>query len=191
MRKSFFHPMAIVESKNIGDATRVWAFSHVQEHVVIGRNCNIGEQCFIENEVMVGNNVVIKNGVALWAGIIIEDGVFVGPNVSFTNLTIPRAGIFPEEWEKTLIRKGASIGANATILCGLTLGRFSLVGAGSVVTHDVPDFAIVVGNPSHFRGWICKCGKHLTFKGSANEFTRCDCGYAYAKKDGLVVEDAE
>jgi acetyltransferase-like isoleucine patch superfamily enzyme/dTDP-4-dehydrorhamnose 3,5-epimerase-like enzyme len=150
----FIHPHAIVETENIGKNTRVWAFAHVLPGAEIGEDCNICDQTFIENDVTVGNRVTIKCGVQLWDGITLEDDVFVGPNATFTNDPFPRSKQYPESFARTVIRKGASIGANATILPGLTIGQYSMIGAGTVVTKDVPPFAIVVGNPARIIGYV-------------------------------------
>jgi len=153
MSDYFSHPKAIVESTQIGKGTRVWAFAHVLPGAVIGENCNLCDQTFIENDVIVGNRVTIKCGVQLWDGITLEDDVFVGPNATFTNDPFPRSKQYPESFTRTLIRKGASIGANSTILPGLTIGQYAMIGAGTVVTKDVPAYAIVVGNPARIIGY--------------------------------------
>lgn len=150
----FIHPNAIVETKNVGKKTRVWAFAHVLPGAIIGEDCNICDQTFIENDVILGDRVTIKCGVQLWDGIRLEDDVFVGPNATFTNDPFPRSKQYPDSFPQTFIRKGASIGANATILPGLTIGQYSMVGAGTVVTKDVPPFAIVVGNPARIVGYV-------------------------------------
>ena len=153
-KKPFYHPKSIVETTSIGTGTRVWAFSHVLEGAVIGKDCNICDQVFIENDVVIGNRVTIKSGVQLWDGIRIEDDVFIGPNATFTNDRFPRSKKYPDSWPQTIIRKGASIGANATILPGLIISENSMVGAGSVVTKNVPRNAIVVGNPARINGYV-------------------------------------
>jgi UDP-2-acetamido-3-amino-2,3-dideoxy-glucuronate N-acetyltransferase len=150
----FIHSHAIVETKNIGKNTRVWAFAHILPGAIIGEDCNVCDQTFIENDVIIKNHVTIKCGVQLWDGITLEDDVFVGPNVTFTNDPFPRSKQYPEKFTRTTIRKGASIGANATILPGLNIGQYSMVGAGTVVTKDVPPFAIVVGNPARIIGYV-------------------------------------
>ncbi len=146
--KAFIHPQALVESPHVGDGTRVWAFAHVLPDAVIGRECNICDGVFVENDVVVGDRVTVKCGVQLWDGVTLEDDVFVGPNATFTNDPFPRSRQRPERFSRTVVRRGASIGANATILPGLTIGQHALVGAGSVVTRDVPAYAVVVGNPA-------------------------------------------
>jgi UDP-2-acetamido-3-amino-2,3-dideoxy-glucuronate N-acetyltransferase len=149
----FVHTNAICESTHIGSDTRIWAFAHVLPNAVIGSNCNICDNVFIENDVVVGDNVTIKCGVQLWDGVTLEDDVFVGPNATFTNDRRPRSKLYPEAFEKTLVCNGASIGANATILPGLTIGQFAMIGAGAVVTQSVPAHAIVVGNPARITGY--------------------------------------
>jgi len=148
MMNYFQHPQALVESTNIGKDTRIWAFSHILPGAEIGEDCNICDHVFIENDVKIGNRVTIKCGVQLWDGVVVEDDVFIGPNATFTNDLFPRSKKYPEKFEKTILRKGSSVGANATILSGVTIGLNAMVGAGAVVTHDVPPCVIVVGNPA-------------------------------------------
>ncbi|WP_439239189.1 acyltransferase [Lonepinella sp. BR2919] len=148
------HPLSDVASKNIGEHTKVWQFVVILPDAVIGENCNICAHTLIENDVVIGNNVTIKSGVFLWDGITVEDNVFIGPNATFTNDKKPRSKQYPEQFAKTLIKKGASIGANATILPNIILGENCMVGAGAVVTKDVPDNAIVMGNPAKITGYI-------------------------------------
>jgi len=154
MEQHYQHPQAIVETKTIGKGTRVWAFAHILPGAVIGSECNICDHVFIENKVTMGDRVTIKCGVQLWDGVILEDDVFVGPNATFTNDPFPRSRQYPAEFPQTHVRKGASIGANATILPGLTIGQNAMVGAGAVVTRDVPPNAIVVGNPARITGYV-------------------------------------
>lgn len=154
MNKHFQHPNALVESSTIGTNTRIWAFTHVLPNAVIGADCNICDHVFIENNVVLGDRVTVKSGVQLWDGVRLEDDVFVGPNVTFTNDPFPRSRQYPAEFPKTHIRKGASIGANATILPGLIIGQNAMVGAGAVVTRDVPANAIVTGNPARIMGYV-------------------------------------
>ena len=152
---SFFqHPAALVESKAVGARTRVWAFAHILPRARIGEDCNICDGVFVENDVVVGNRVTVKCGVQLWDGVEIEDDVFVGPNATFTNDHFPRSGKHPDAYLRTIVRRGASIGANATILPGLTIGSHAMVGAGSVVTKDVPANAVVVGNPATICSYV-------------------------------------
>lgn len=144
----FIHPLSDVHSSSIGMDTRIWQYSVILEGAVIGENCNVCAHTLIENDVIVGNNVTIKSGVYLWDGITIENNVFLGPSVTFTNDKYPRSKVYPDEYMRTHIKEGASLGANATILPGITIGKNSMVGAGAVVTKDVPDNVLVVGNPA-------------------------------------------
>ncbi len=171
------HPTALVASKKIGDGTRIWAFVNILEGAAIGRDCNICDRCFIENDVVVGDRVTVKCGVSLYDGLRLEEDVFVGPDVSFSNDPRPRSGIHPGSYPKTLIRIGASLGAAAVILPGVTVGRHALVGAGSLVTRDVPDFALVYGSPAKKHGFACRCGQTLRFE---NGSATCACGRRYA-----------
>lgn len=149
----FQHPQALVETKNIGTGTRIWAFAHLLPNVSIGCDCNICDHVFIEDDVSIGNRVTIKCGVQLWAGITVEDDVFIGPNATFSNDIFPRSKLYPKIFAKTIIKEGASIGANATLLPGITIGTKAMIGAGAVVTKDVPSYAIVVGNPGRIIGY--------------------------------------
>ena len=151
---SFRHPQAIVETASVGAGTRIWAFAHVLPGAVIGADCNICDHVFVENDVRVGDRVTVKCGVQLWDGVTLEDDVFVGPNATFTNDPFPRSKHFLATHPRTLVRRGASIGANATILPGVTIGEDAMVGAGAVVTKDVPARAVVVGNPARIRGYV-------------------------------------
>jgi len=164
----FVHENALVdEGAKIGLGSRVWAFSHILEHAQIGADCNICEHVFVENDVTVGNRVTIKSGVQLWDGIVIEDDVFIGPNATFTNDKFPRSKVYPDDFKKTIVRKGASIGANSTILPGLVIGDDAIIGAGAVVTRDVPPRAIVVGNPAKITGYTDT--KKFTSKSQVDE----------------------
>lgn len=176
----FRHPLSLVESEEIGPGTRVWAWAHVMSGARIGAECNIGEHCFVEKGVVLGDRVTVKNGVAVWEGVTAEDDVFLGPNAVLTNDIRPRSKVYHDHVVPTLLKRGASIGANATILCGITVGRYAMVGAGSVVTRDVPDHGLVMGNPGRFRGYVCVCTTPLEFRG---EHARCECGRRYAKRD--------
>lgn len=179
----FAHPHALVDTRAVGPGTRIWAFTHVMEGARLGKNCNVGEQCYIESGVVVGDDVVIKNGVALWEGVSIEDRVFLGPNCVFTNDSRPRSKVFRSP-VTTLVREGASIGANATIVCGVEIGSYALVGAGAVVTRSVPDFALVVGNPARIRAYVCRCGNKLEF--NVQEEAVCQCRSRYSKEGTAV-----
>jgi len=152
------HNLADVQSQNIGDNTNIWQFCVVLKDARIGNNCNINAQCFLENEVIIGNNVTIKSGVQVWDGITIEDNVFIGPNVTFTNDFMPRSKQHPKEFLKTTIKKGTSIGANSTIVGGVVIGKYAMIGAGSVVTKNVNSNELWYGNPAKFKGYVCTCG---------------------------------
>ena len=154
MSETFVHPQAIVETSQVGPGTRIWAFAHILPGAVIGRDCNICDQTFIENQVTLGNRVTLKSGVQLWDGVTLEDDVFVGPNATFTNDPFPRSKQYPQAYLPTVVRKGASIGANATLLPGIEIGRGAMVGAGAVVTRDVPPYAIVTGSPARIQGYV-------------------------------------
>lgn len=182
----FVHPRALVESAAIGKSTRVWAFAHVMQDAEIGSGCNICDHVFVESHAKIGNNVTIKNGVAVWDGVGIEDDVFIGPYVVFTNDLNPRAEIKKprERWLATSVRKGATIGANATVLCGITIGSYAFVAAGTVVTSSVPDHGLLIGVPGRLKGWMCKCATKLRVVG--DRATCKNCGIRYLKNsDGL------
>ncbi|WPU65825.1 acyltransferase [Peredibacter starrii] len=141
------HQLSDVMSESIGETTNIWQYVVVLKGAKIGENCNVCSHCFIENDVVIGDNVTIKNGVQIWDGVRIEDNVFIGPNVTFTNDQFPRSKVYPDKFSGVIVKKGASIGANATILPGVTIGEKAMIGAGTVVTKDVPPYAVVVGNP--------------------------------------------
>jgi acetyltransferase-like isoleucine patch superfamily enzyme len=175
----FIHEKAIVEvGATVGSRTRVWAFVHILPGAVIGEDCNICDHVFIENDVTIGSRVTVKCGIYIWNGVRIEDDVHLGPNVVFTNDMYPRSKR-PFELRRTIVRCGASVGANATILPGIIIGESALVGAGSVVTHDVPSQALVVGNPARQIGYVCICGQRLSSR-IADEYHCEDCGRQYA-----------
>ncbi|MCT4664773.1 MAG: N-acetyltransferase [Flavobacteriales bacterium] len=144
------HKLADVQSSHIGEHTQIWQFAIVLKDAIVGSNCNLNSHTFVENDVVIGNNVTVKCGVYLWDGIRVEDNVFIGPNVTFTNDKFPRSKEYPENFQKTLLKNGASVGANATILGGVTIGKEAMIGAGSVVTKDIPDGELWVGNPARF-----------------------------------------
>lgn len=168
------HKLADVHSKTIGDDTNIWQFCIVLEKAIIGVNCNISAHCLIENEVVIGDNVTVKSGVQIWDGITIEDSVFIGPNVTFTNDFLPRSKRYPTEFLKTLLMRNASIGANSTIIGGITIGENSMIGAGSVVTRNVPSNTLWYGNPARFNCFICNCGHKLD-----SSLVCCECKSAY------------
>lgn len=180
---SFFgHETSIVEKPcQIGEGTKIWQFCHIMPQVTIGKNCVIGQSVFIGKGVKIGNNVKIENNVSVFEGVTLEDGVFCGPSCVFTNVINPRSHISRKhEFKPTLVKKGATIGANATIVCGNTVGRYAFIGAGAVVTKDVPDHALVYGNPAQFEGWVCECGVKLQEAGGK---AHCpECGKTYKLK---------
>jgi UDP-2-acetamido-3-amino-2,3-dideoxy-glucuronate N-acetyltransferase len=186
MTDYFVHESSYIdEGAEIGTGTKVWHFCHVMPRARIGERCNIGQNVLVASDVTIGNNVKIQNNVSLYTGVIVEDDVFLGPSMVFTNVVNPRSHVSrKDEYKTTLVRKGASIGANATIVCGITLGRYCFVGAGAVVTRDVPDYALVHGSPARVRGWMCQCGEQLTFEGDRAICT--SCGDAYRKQDSIV-----
>lgn len=186
MSDYFVHESSYVDDgAEIGTGTKIWHFCHVMPRAKIGERCNIGQNVLVSSEVTIGTNVKIQNNVSLYTGVIVEDDVFLGPSMVFTNVINPRSHVNrKDEYKTTLVRKGASIGANATIVCGTTLGRYCFVGAGAVVTKDVPDYALVYGIPARVRGWVCQCGEQLVFTG---EHAVCStCGNAYRKQDSVV-----
>lgn len=161
----FAHESSYIdEGCTIGKGTKIWHFSHIMPNCKIGERCNIGQNVVISPDVVLGNNVKIQNNVSVYTGVICEDDVFLGPSMVFTNITNPRSAIIrKEEYKTTLVKKGASIGANSTIVCGNTIGTYALIGAGAVVTKDVPDYALVVGNPAKQIGWVSEYGHRLNF----------------------------
>lgn len=177
------HPTAEVQSKNIGKDTDIWQFCVILEQAVIGENCNINYNVFIENDVFIGDNVTIKSGVQIWDGVRIANNVFISPNVTFTNDLAPRSKQYPKKYLITKIEEGASIGANSTIIGGLTIGKYAMIGAGSVVTHDIPSFTLWHGNPAVFKAHICKCGQKLN-----SQLTCTQCGLTYNINNGIIEE---
>jgi UDP-2-acetamido-3-amino-2,3-dideoxy-glucuronate N-acetyltransferase len=146
----------------VGKGSKIWHFSHIMKGAKIGKNCIIGQNVFIADSAKVGNNVKIQNNVSVYGGVTLEDGVFCGPSAVFTNVKTPRS-LYPvnKHYVKTLVKKGATIGANATVVCGISIGKYAFIGAASVVTKDIPDYALVYGNPAKLRGWVCRCGQKL------------------------------
>ncbi|MBQ7210300.1 MAG: N-acetyltransferase [Paludibacteraceae bacterium] len=175
----------------IGNGTKIWHFCHVMSGCKIGERCNIGQNVVISPDVVLGNNVKIQNNVSVYTGVVCEDDVFLGPSMVFTNVINPRSAVSrKDEYRATIIKQGASVGANATIVCGHTLGRYCLIGAGSVVTKDVPDFALMVGNPARRIGWVSRHGEKLHFNDEG--VAKCPAtGETYIMKDNCVVLAAE
>lgn len=169
----------------IGAGTRIWHFCHVMPGAVIGARCNLGQNVVVMNGVRLGDNVKVQNNVSLYEGVTLEDDVFCGPSCVFTNVINPRAHVSRKhEYRPTLVRRGSSIGANATIVCGVTLGRYAFIGAGAVVTSDVPDFALMVGVPARRVGWSCQCGERLP--APTPEAVCAACGAGYQEADGVL-----
>jgi UDP-2-acetamido-3-amino-2,3-dideoxy-glucuronate N-acetyltransferase len=191
----FVHESTYIdEGATIGAGTRIWHFCHIMPRAHIGERCNIGQNVLVSPDVTIGNNVKIQNNVSLYTGVIVEDDCFLGPSMVFTNVINPRSHVSrKDEYKTTLVRKGASIGANATVICGVTLGCYSFVGAGSVVTRDVPDYALVYGSPARVRGWVCQCGEQLTFTDQdGTEKAVCSsCGDAYRKQAQVVIPEGD
>lgn len=185
------HETSIVgKQADIGNHTVIWQFCNIMDGAEIGENCNVGQGVFVESGVKIGNRVKIKNNVALYKGIICEDDVFLGPNCVFTNVINPRSFIEKkDEFKTTVIKKGATIGANATVLCGNTINAYALVGAGSVVTKDVPEYALVMGNPARVIGYVCQCGEKLSKNGSMG-YKCCKCQKKYIMQNGkFIIEE--
>ncbi|AKG53558.1 2,3,4,5-tetrahydropyridine-26-dicarboxylate N-acetyltransferase [Dehalogenimonas sp. WBC-2] len=174
----------------IGKGTKIWHFCHVMPGAVVGRNCNIGQNVFIGEGVIIGSRVKIQNNVSVYAGVTLENDVFCGPSCVFTNVNTPRSDIDRNgQYTKTLIKQGATIGANATIVCGHTIGEYAFIGAGAVITKNIPAYALVFGNPAIQHGWVCACGNRLSFK--TNQETCSICGVKYQHsvgEDGIIVE---
>ena len=185
----FVHESSYVdEGCTIGEGTKIWHFSHIMKGCTIGKQCNIGQNVVISPDVVLGNGVKIQNNVSVYTGVVCEDGVFLGPSCVFTNVINPRAFIERKsEYRKTVVKKGASIGANATIVCGHDIGRYAFVGAGSVVTKTVPDYAMVYGTPARVHGYVCRCGAKLQF--AENQATCEACGMQYQMNENKEVEE--
>lgn len=186
----FVHESSYVDEPcEIGEGTKIWHFSHIMQNSKIGKNCNIGQNVVISPDVVLGENVKIQNNVSVYTGVICEDDVFLGPSMVFTNISNPRSHVIRRgEYQRTLVKKGASIGANAVVVCGNDIGRFAFIGAGAVITKDVPDYALVVGNPGKIVGWMCNCGNRLQFNN--NTETKCtDCSKEYKMINDKKIEE--
>jgi UDP-2-acetamido-3-amino-2,3-dideoxy-glucuronate N-acetyltransferase len=179
---TFIHPTAVVEpGAEIGEGTKVWHFAHIMPDARIGSDCSLGQNVFVANHVVIGDHVKIQNNVSVYEGVKLEDHVFCGPSMVFTNVFNPRSEIQRmDQLRTTLVQRGATLGANCTIVCGVTIGQYAFVGAGSIVTRDVPDFALVFGVPARLQGWVCRCGEKLQFDGQT---AACTCGNRYELAD--------
>lgn len=184
------HKSAIIETKNIGNRSSIWAFVHILKDVEIGEDVNICDHCFIENGVKIGNKVTIKCGVWLWDGVLVEDNVFIGPSVVFTNDLYPRSKNVDYQNIKTVLMEGCSVGANSTILAGVNVGKHSMIGAGSVVTKDVGNYELVYGNPAKHQGYVCKCGSKLIFD-KKNSLCKCGLKYRFNSVNNIIEVDGE
>jgi len=182
----FVHASAFIDDGvKIGKGTTIWHVSHIMKGSILGKGCKIGQNVVIGPNARIGSNVKIQNNVSVYEGVELEDHVFCGPSMVFTNVINPRSEIIRmHEIRKTLVKRGASMGANCTIVCGNTIGRYAFVGAGSVVTRDVPDYALVVGVPARFAGWVCECSDRLKFRKNRAE---CPCGKKYTMRNGKVA----
>jgi len=187
----FVHPSSVVDQPcSIGSGTKIWHFCHVMEDVRIGTNCSLGQNVFVAQGVIIGSNVKIQNNVSIYNGVELEDNVFCGPSCVFTNVKNPRSEIVRRhEYLRTLVRRGVSIGANATLMCGITIGQYAFIGAGAVVLKDVPDFALIVGNPGHSIGWMCVCGHRLRSNEEENRLACSQCEQTYSREGDKVALD--
>jgi UDP-2-acetamido-3-amino-2,3-dideoxy-glucuronate N-acetyltransferase len=187
--KYFAHPTAFIdEGCQIGEGTKIWHFSHVMSNCKIGKNCNLGQNVVVSPDVVLGNNVKVQNNVSIYTGVVCEDDVFLGPSMVFTNVTNPRSAVNRRsQYTKTTVKRGATIGANATIVCGNDIGEFAFIGAGAVVTREVPAYALVVGNPSRQKGWMSEYGHRLEF--DSQGMAKCpESGQKYRKTDKGVTK---
>ena len=184
----FSHQTAVIDNDcNIGKGTKIWHFSHVLSNSIIGRNCNIGQNVVIGPDVTIGKGCKIQNNVSVYKGVTLEDGVFCGPSMVFTNIYNPRAEIRKmDQVRPTLVKHGATLGANCTVVCGVTIGRYAFIGAGAVVTHNAPDHALMLGNPAKKVGWMCQCGERLT-----EDLDCLVCGKTYTKEEEGLIENKE
>jgi UDP-2-acetamido-3-amino-2,3-dideoxy-glucuronate N-acetyltransferase len=191
MSDFFAHPSCYIdEGSEIGAGTKIWHFTHIMTGSRIGRGCTIGQNVVISPGVVIGDNARIQNNVSVYTGVILEDDVFCGPSMVFTNVVNPRSHVSRKhEFRQTLIRRGATLGANSTVVCGHTIGRYAFIGAGAVVTKEVPDYALVVGNPGRIVGWMCQCGVKVAIGARAPLEASCGaCGKRYESKTGVMTE---
>ena len=181
------HPTAVIdEGCEIGEGTKIWHFSHIMANCKIGKNCNLGQNVVVSPEVVLGTNVKVQNNVSIYTGVVCEDDVFLGPSMVFTNVTNPRSAVNRRgQYSKTLVKKGASIGANATVVCGNDIGKYAFIGAGAVVTKSVPDYALVIGNPARQTGWMSEYGHKLKF--DASGIATCEESQEKYKLDKGIV----
>jgi len=190
MKKDYFaHETAVIDPGcKIGKGTKIWHFTHIMPGCEIGENCNFGQNVVVSPEVILGRNVKVQNNVSIYTGVICEDDVFLGPSMVFTNITNPRSSVIRRgQYVKTLVKKGASIGANSTIICGIVIGEFSFIGAGAVVTKDVPPYALIIGNPGRQAGWMSEYGHRLIF--DEQGIATCpESNMRYQLIDGLVMK---
>lgn len=189
MTSSYYaHPSSFIdEDAQIGNGTKIWHFCHIFGGAKVGMNCKIGQNVVIHDSVVIGNNVKLQNNISLYDGVFLEDDVFCGPSCVFTNIINPRSAVNrndPKFYKKTVVRQGATIGANATIVCGVEIGRYAFIGAGAVITRNVPDHALVFGNPAKFHGWMCECGEKI--KSVKGKWKCLTCGALYKKHNGKL-----
>jgi UDP-2-acetamido-3-amino-2,3-dideoxy-glucuronate N-acetyltransferase len=189
-QKYYAHATAVIDDGcEIGKGTKIWHFSHIMPHCNIGENCNIGQNVVVSPGVTLGNNVKVQNNVSIYTGVSCEDDVFLGPSMVFTNVINPRSAINRKnQYSKTIVRKGATIGANATIVCGIEIGQFAFIGAGAVVTKSVPDYALVLGNPARHRGWMSEYGHKLLFNKEGTAVCP-ESNDTYRLQNGIVIKE--
>lgn len=190
MPKTYFlHESSYVDDNvSIGSATKIWHFCHIMTGTEIGERCSFGQNCVVGPKVKIGNNVKVQNNISIYEGVEVEDDAFLGPSMVFTNVINPRSAIIrKDEYKKTLVKKGASIGANATIVCGVTLGEYCFVGAGAVINKDVPPYALMVGVPAKKIGWVSQAGNRLKFDGENKAFDSEENGIEYRLENGIVL----
>jgi UDP-2-acetamido-3-amino-2,3-dideoxy-glucuronate N-acetyltransferase len=193
MAEFFVHPSSYIDDgAEVGEGSRIWHFTHIMSGARVGRRCNIGQNVVISGDVVIGDNVKIQNNVSVYTGVVLEDDVFCGPSMVFTNVVNPRSHVTRKhEYRQTLVRRGATLGANSTVVCGHTIGRYAFIGAGAVVTRDVPDHALVVGNPGRIVGWMCECGVKIAAAATLPRAAACAaCGATYSSTDGALVRTA-